>query len=91
MGWRRSLWATDYSEFGGSKMTENRSLGSKAFDVFNLIFLIILTLLCLLPLWYTLMIALSDKAAVQAGIVSVYPIGFNLYSFQAILVGFRFL
>ena len=66
-------------------MTENRSLGSKAFDVFNLIFLLILTLLCLLPLWYTLMIALSDKAAVQAGIVSVYPIGFNLYSFQAIL------
>ena len=66
-------------------MIENRSLGSKAFDVFNLFFLIILTLLCLLPLWYTLMIALSDKAAVQAGIVSVYPIGFNLYSFDAIL------
>ncbi len=66
-------------------MIENRSLGSKTFDVINLIFLIILTLLCLLPLWYTLMVALSEKEAVQAGIVSVYPIGFNLYSFDAIL------
>ncbi|QYR22242.1 carbohydrate ABC transporter permease [Paenibacillus sp. sptzw28] len=66
-------------------MTGNRLLGSKAFDVINIIFLICLTLLCLLPLWYTLMIALSDNAAVQAGIVSVFPIGFNLYSFQAIL------
>ncbi|WP_028611726.1 carbohydrate ABC transporter permease [Paenibacillus harenae] len=66
-------------------MIENRSLGSKAFDVFNLIILISLTLLSLLPLWYTLMVALSEKEAVQAGIVSVYPIGFNLYSFDAIL------
>jgi multiple sugar transport system permease protein/putative aldouronate transport system permease protein len=70
---------------GGSKVIENRSLGSRAFDVFNLIFLVILTLLCLVPLWYTLMLALSEKEAVQAGIVSVYPIGFNLYSFDSIL------
>lgn len=66
-------------------MVENRSLGSKVFDISNLIILVIMTLLCLLPLWYCLMIALSEKAAVQAGIVSLYPIGFNLYSFKAIL------
>lgn len=66
-------------------MIEDRSLGSRAFDVINLIILISLTLACLLPLWYTLMVALSEKEAVQAGIVSVYPIGFNLYSFDAIL------
>ena len=44
-----------------------------------------MTLLCLVPIWYCLMIALSDKAAVQAGNVFFYPIGFNLYSFQIIL------
>nr|WP_255570550.1 carbohydrate ABC transporter permease [Cohnella sp. CFH 77786] len=47
--------------------------------------LLVVTLLCLLPIWYCLMIALSEKAAVQAGRVSFYPIGFNLYSFQEIL------
>lgn len=66
-------------------MVKNHTLGSKAFDLINLIVLVSMTLLCLLPIWYTLMIALSDKGAVQAGIVSLYPIGFNLYSFDAIL------
>ncbi|WP_424767352.1 carbohydrate ABC transporter permease [Paenibacillus sp. sgz302251] len=71
-------------------MVEHRSWGSRVFDVCNLVILIILTLLCLLPLWYCLMIALSEKAAVQAGIVTVYPIGFNLLSFQAILSDIKF-
>jgi len=66
-------------------MAFKKSLGSKTFDTFNVVFLVVMTLLCLLPIWYTLMIALSEKAAVQAGMVSVYPIGLNLYSFQTIL------
>ncbi len=66
-------------------MAFKKSLGSKVFDSFNVGFLILITLTCLLPIWYTLMISLSEKAAVQAGLVSVYPIGFNLFSFQAIL------
>jgi multiple sugar transport system permease protein/putative aldouronate transport system permease protein len=36
------------------------------------------------------MISLSEKAAVQAGNVSVFPIGFNLYSFESILSDPRF-
>jgi putative aldouronate transport system permease protein len=71
-------------------LVENRSIGSRVFDVANLIILILMTLACLLPIWYCLMIALSEKAAVQAGIVSVYPIGFNLYSFESILADPRF-
>ncbi|MDD2533112.1 MAG: carbohydrate ABC transporter permease [Eubacteriales bacterium] len=66
-------------------MAFKKSLGSKVFDSFNIVFLLVLTLLCLIPMWYTLMIALSDKAAVQAGMVTIYPIGFNFYSFQSIL------
>ncbi len=66
-------------------MAFKKSVGSQVFDSFNVVFLVILTLLCLLPIWYTLMIALSEKAAVQAGMVSIFPIGFNLYSFQTIL------
>jgi putative aldouronate transport system permease protein len=66
-------------------MAFKKSLGSKTFDTFNVVFLVVMTLLCLLPIWYTLMIALSEKAAVQAGMVSVYPIGLNFFSFQTIL------
>lgn len=66
-------------------MVEQRTLGSRFFDIFNLVFLLFMTLLCLLPIWYCLMIALSDKAAVQAGNVFLYPIGLNFYSFQVIL------
>lgn len=71
-------------------MIKDKSLGSKTFDTINVILLILITLLCLLPFWYCLMVALSSKGAVQAGRVSVYPIGFNLYSFQAILEDPRF-
>lgn len=66
-------------------MAHKKSLGSQVFDTFNVGFLILITLTCLLPIWYTLMISLSEKAAVQAGLVTVYPVGFNLYSFQSIL------
>lgn len=66
-------------------MVTSKSFGSRLFDVINAIILMFLTLVCLVPLWYCLMISLSDKAAVQAGNVFFYPIGFNLYSYQAIL------
>lgn len=71
-------------------MVENRSLGSRLFDYTNVVVLILLTLACLLPLWYTLMISFSEKEAVQAGYVSVYPIGFNLLSYKKILSETRF-
>ena len=66
-------------------MIENRSIGAKIFDVFNVIVLITVTLLCLIPLWYILMVSLSDKAAVNAGIVSFWPIGFNTLSYKKIM------
>lgn len=71
-------------------MITDKSLGSKIFDICNLIFLIIVALICLLPLWHCLMLALSSKNAVQAGMVSVYPIGFNLLSFKTILTDTAF-
>lgn len=66
-------------------MIRDKSISSRIFDICNLIVLIGVTILCLLPLWYCLMIALSSKAAIEAGNVSVYPIGFNLLSFEKIL------
>ncbi len=66
-------------------MIEQKGLGSKIFDFANVIILIFITLICLLPLWYVLMISLSEKAAVNAGAVALWPIGFNLLSYEKIL------
>lgn len=66
-------------------MIENKSIGSKIFDICNVITLVVITLACLIPLWYILMISLSSKEAVNAGQVTFWPVGFNLLSYQKIL------
>lgn len=66
-------------------MIENKSIGSKIFDLCNVIILIVITLSCLVPLWYILMVSVSSKEAVNAGQVAFWPVGFNLLSYQKIL------
>lgn len=66
-------------------MIENKSIGSKIFDLCNVIILIVITLTCLVPLWYILMVSVSSKEAVNAGQVAFWPVGFNLLSYQKIL------
>jgi len=66
-------------------MVENKTIGSKIFDVVNLILLLAITVLCIVPLWYILMISVSEKEAVNAGLVSFWPIGFNLLSYEKIM------
>jgi multiple sugar transport system permease protein/putative aldouronate transport system permease protein len=40
---------------------------------------------CLYPLWYTLSVSISDKAAANAGLVTFYPIGFSLSAYMEIM------
>ena len=47
-------------------MIENRTLGSKIFDVINVIIMIICALLCIVPVWYVICVSLSSKEAVNA-------------------------
>ena len=66
-------------------MIEQKSLGSRIFNIINVTLLVFITILCVLPLWYILMVSLSDKAAVNAGNVSFWPVGFNLLSYEKII------
>ena len=47
--------------------------------------LILLSLICLYPMWYTLIVSFSDKAYVEGGQVWILPIGFILKSYGKIL------
>ena len=33
-------------------MIENKGIGSKIFDVINVVILVLITLICILPVWY---------------------------------------
>jgi len=66
-------------------MIRDRSSSSRVFDIFNSIFLVAVALLCLLPLWYTLCVSLSDKSSVAAGAVQLWPVGVNLNSYNQIM------
>ncbi|WP_438448585.1 carbohydrate ABC transporter permease [Gorillibacterium sp. sgz5001074] len=71
-------------------MVRETSPGSKLFDVVLVVLLVGIALLCLLPLWYTLSISLSTNSAAEAGLVKLWPVGFNLNSYNEIMGDAKF-
>lgn len=49
------------------------------------VILLVLSAICLYPMWYTVIMSFSDKVYVDAGKVWILPIGFNLKSYNKIL------
>ncbi|NBD27760.1 carbohydrate ABC transporter permease [Paenibacillus glycinis] len=66
-------------------MVKDTTLGSKAFDVLIVAILVLVALTCILPLWYTLAVSFSTKAAAAGGQISLWPVGFNLNSYRQLL------
>lgn len=72
-----------------------RSIGSRAFDVFNVIFMLFFLLVTLYPFWYVVIVSLSDGKAVLSGLVSLLPVNITLDTYRvvlrdsSILTGFR--
>ena len=50
----------------------------KVFVFFNTLLMLLLCLLCLLPILHILAISLSEKGAVAAGYVKLFPVDFTL-------------
>ncbi|MDQ1913941.1 carbohydrate ABC transporter permease [Paenibacillus sp. GD4] len=71
-------------------MVREATLGSRVFDGLLVVLLVGIALLCLLPLWYTLAISLSTNSAAEAGLVKLWPVGFNLNSYQEIMGDSKF-
>lgn len=66
-------------------MVKDNTAGSRLFDIFLIIVLVAIALLCILPIWYTLAVSLSDNAAASSGKVGLWPVGFNLSSYKEIM------
>ncbi len=66
-------------------MNKRITLGRKIFNVFNILFLSLVSLTCLLPFLNLLAISLSDGAAASAGMVGFVPVGFNFSTYQFVL------
>jgi multiple sugar transport system permease protein/putative aldouronate transport system permease protein len=66
-------------------MIRETTLRSRLFDSTLAIVLLLVAFLCLLPLWYTLAVSLSEKSAAAAGEVWLWPIGFNFNSYKQIM------
>lgn len=65
--------------------------GEKVFLSVNLFMLIVLTLVCILPFINIIAISFSSAAATYAGKVTLWPVEFNLNSYQFITRNSRFI
>lgn len=61
------------------------SFGSKAFDGVNIVLLLLLALATLYPLYYVLVISISDANAVMRGVVRYWPVGVNMDTYKIIM------
>ena len=66
-------------------MIESKSFSRRAFLVINAVIMVILAFSCAYPIWYTLCLSISDKAATNAGWVTFYPIGFTTAAYKEIM------
>lgn len=60
----------------------HKTTGYRVFNVFNHTFLILLSLLCVLPLLHVLAVSFSGKWAATANIVNLWPVDFTLESYE---------
>jgi putative aldouronate transport system permease protein len=66
-------------------MIKNASKGRRAFVVINYLFLAAIAAACIFPLLNVLAISFSASSAVGAGEVKLWPVGFNLKSYEFVL------
>jgi putative aldouronate transport system permease protein len=62
-----------------------QSAGSKAFDIINIVFMLLFLVITLYPFWYVVIISLSDGKDVMAGHISIVPINITLATYKVVL------
>lgn len=63
----------------------NQSVSRRIFNVFNIILMVILALICILPFVHVIAVSFSDQSMVAAGLVGLWPKGFSTASYEFLL------
>ncbi|MDQ0196628.1 carbohydrate ABC transporter permease [Paenibacillus wynnii] len=69
----------------------HKTLSYRIFSIFNNVFLTVISIICLLPLYHLLMVSLSSSAPANAGLVTFWPIGFTLEAYTKTFTNDNFL
>lgn len=67
-----------------SMSTRRRTRGDKVFDVVNLLLVLLVVILCIYPLYYTVIASFSEPEEVLKGRVLLFPSGFTLDSYRTV-------
>jgi multiple sugar transport system permease protein/putative aldouronate transport system permease protein len=68
----------------------DKTLKFRVTDAVIVAILFVVAFSCFLPLWYTLCLSLSAKASAAAGLVGLWPVGFNVVSYGQIMGDLKF-
>jgi len=71
-------------------MVRDTTIGSRLFDAALIVILCVITISCILPIWYTFCLSLSSKSAAAAGLVWLWPVDFNTGSYRQIMSDTQF-
>ena len=65
-------------------MVEKRSINDVIFDVLNITFFILFTIICVFPFYYLFINTISDNGLVSKGLVNFYPRGLHIKNYIAL-------
>ncbi|MGQ8871659.1 carbohydrate ABC transporter permease [Paenibacillus sp. TSA_86.1] len=60
----------------------HKSRSYRVFNVINISFLILIAIMCIIPMVHVLAVSFSNKAAADANLVSLWPVGFSLEAYK---------
>jgi len=63
----------------------HKTLPYRIFNVANTIFLVLIALCCVLPVWHVLAVSFSEKAAADGNLVSLWPVNFTTIAYEKTL------
>ena len=66
-------------------MVKRESVGDKAYNILVVVFLVILSLIVIYPLYYMLIVSISDGYEVVRGDIKFFPKGINIQAYRFIL------
>lgn len=65
-------------------MKQKEGIGSRLFDAFNVLFMLLIVLITLYPLYNVLIVSVSDGSAVMRGEVTLLPKGINWKTYEIV-------